>query len=98
MFRVGQKVVCVDNTTPNATGRIPNPDLKKGEIYTIAGVYNGWTGPGVTLVELKAREPHIGFHAFRFRPIVERKTDISVFHEILRKATKQADTDIGASA
>lgn len=72
-FRVGQKVVCVD-----ASGQ--EVFIEKGAIYTIisispCGVYIRVADGG-------------GHYKHRFRPIVERKTDISFAHEILRKATK----------
>jgi hypothetical protein len=38
-----------------------------------------------------------GFFARRFRPVVERKTDISFAHEILRKASKPARGPVVAS-
>ena len=91
-FHVGQKVCCVDDTTKGDLGIFP----KKGEVYTIKwiGMYthpifnrtdlcfhlqeidrpiNGLTGHAV---------PYL---ATRFRPAVERKTDISIFREILNR-------------
>ncbi|MCK1717207.1 hypothetical protein [Bradyrhizobium sp. 141] len=41
--------------------------------------------------------PDYPFAAYRFRPAVERKTDISVFTEILRKASKPARGPVVAS-
>lgn len=83
-FRVGQKVVCVD-----ASGAV-DPRPVKGRVYTIASarwvnacLEPGW---GVTLVELPSIETddhHAEFFARRFRPIVERKTDISIFIKML---------------
>lgn len=74
-FRVGQEVVCVDDS-----GTIM---VRKGAIYIVAdvympylrleGVYDGVTPPTVKQ----------GMRATRFRPVVERKTDISVFTEML---------------
>lgn len=91
-FRVGQKVVCVD-----ATRYGPNSSmLREGAVYTIASVdgHEDFHGEyGVLLVEVTptpAQGWREGFRASRFRPIVERKTDISFAHEILRKATKPA--------
>ena len=85
MFRVGQKVVCVDGKFP-----ISHPcDPVEGEIYTVSGVgpFNGFDC--VTLFEV---DPPIDFHpwlkASRFRPIVSRPTSIEFAHEILRKATR----------
>lgn len=76
-FRVGQKVVCVD-----ASERIlPLCGLRLGEVYTVRGY-----GPlefecrGVLLVEIDSRFSDefedMGFFEDRFRPIVERKTEL----------------------
>lgn len=101
MFRVGQKVVCVDDEPSNLGGSRRAAPIK-GHIYTVSAV--GLTNildpqqlPCILVEELE-RHPYEAHWATRFRPITERKTDISFAHEILRKATKQADTDIGASA
>lgn len=95
MFHAGQKVVCVDdgphkNQRARRTG-ISVP-LKRGKVYEIAHV----TPPdpkgqlGVILVGVGgSRVFHsrlgyeLGWGASRFRPVVTRKTDISVFTEIL---------------
>jgi hypothetical protein len=83
-FRVGQKVVCVD-----AKGGI-DPKPVEGTIYTIrqtlASPILGI--PSVRLQELICpTETFTGqegfFYALRFRPIVERKTDISIFTKML---------------
>ena len=81
-FRVGQKVVCMDATNTNTLG---TPELVKGRIYTLASVYLGL----VTLVEPTLpvmgfqRPAYIEFRESRFRPVVERKTDISIFTAML---------------
>ncbi len=94
-FRVGQKVVCVVdqgewNTKLVAT-KITLP-VKNG-IYTIREIYQGVTKTGecyVTLNEIVnpkvwhifGKEEH-RFFSEAFRPIVENKTDISVFEKLL---------------
>jgi hypothetical protein len=92
-FRVGQKVVCVDDT-PNYWTR---QWIKKDAIYTIARIHPPVGQPyvdhlgsviGLDLVEVTGK-PN-GFGSCRFRPIVERQADITVFTEILRRATKPA--------
>lgn len=103
MFRVGQKVVCVyaGPADPMRPGQASDY-LKKGAIYTIREVCefpyapDRKSGVGIRLVgvyrEDDSHNPEWSdypFGSFRFRPIVERKTDISVFHEILRKASKR---------
>lgn len=84
MFRVGQKVVCVD-----ASGAA-SPFIIKGGIYTIAGFdarrASNSDRPGLFLAEVDStdRGRYYGsFLANRFRPVVERKTDISIFKAML---------------
>jgi hypothetical protein len=83
MFRVGQKVVCVDDT---GTFGI----CVKGRIYTVTRVMFGFTEQGVLLAEIAPPPEYPGFASRRFRPAVDRKTDIGFAHEILRKASKRA--------
>ena len=91
MFRIGQRVVCVDTTCRGMTGRPVSYWIKEGSIYTIR-----WIGhwecpfyPGgicVRLEEIERPSEHWGdcpFYADRFRPLVEKKTDISVFKALL---------------
>lgn len=101
-FQVGQKVVCISDAS-GAMHKYPDSKWpKKDRIYTIATI-NDWPwGTLLTFEEIDNRhyigrvvngihctmEP--GFGAKHFRPIVERKTDITVFTDILRKATKPA--------
>lgn len=92
MFRVGQKVVCVNN---HGVPEPYKPDLRS--VYTIASaryIDNGCveTGWGVTLVELPTfdTEEYLAeFRAERFRPAVDRPTDISVFTKMLTPATRE---------
>ena len=94
-FRVGQKVVFIG---PNC----PNNHLKQnvpvyGEVYTIRATAE-ITGIPALLLEEVHNEPRrwsngcyeLHIETKWFRPIVERKTDISFAHEILRKASKPA--------
>lgn len=66
-FHVGQKVVCVN----------PVDDLKLGEIYTITASHKEFVGVD------RSYFCGLDFYAFRFRPIVKRKTDISQFKAML---------------
>lgn len=88
MFHVGQKVVCV-NDDPSWKG-MPT-GLTKGVVYTIdALVEYPYEGIGVQLVEISLpdNEHHWpAFHPRRFRPVIERKTDISIFTRMLRPKT-----------
>lgn len=95
-FRVGMKVVCILNKPWR-----PQPDLKhtpfyKG-VYTIRGIRTRGEDVGLCFVELRNPPTRITdtgeiiepvFDAAQFRPIVERKTDISFAHEILRKVSR----------
>lgn len=96
-FRIGQKVVCIMPEWPGSQD-VPNRPAFK-EVYTIrAFVPDG----GLLLCEIhNPPMDHIegycepAWWPGRFRPVVERKTDISVFTEILRKATKKIPALIG---
>jgi hypothetical protein len=96
MFRVGQRVVCVD--ADSGEGEWPSgsrPVL--GQIYTVRSIEPTiLNSAGLKLVELclTSTPGHCGiiskkiykdaaYRAARFRPIVERKTDISVFKAML---------------
>lgn len=86
MFRVGQKVVCVKGPLLKNSNTI---QPKIGEIYTIREIYvDPLGGEGLRLVEIicpkHSSGMEYGYFRSRFRPVVERKTDISVFTEILK--------------
>jgi len=88
MFDVGQKIVCID-AGPTYLGK-PVP-LRKGAVYTVAGVgeEDFYGAYGVYLAEVAAGSDGKHLDAFRhtrFRPIIERKTDISVFESMLKPA------------
>lgn len=103
MFRVGMKVVCVDDGVGpfmKEAGGIWDAPIKNKEIYTIrwcgeytyVGPRGSITAPCVRLVGINRPDPLWGeedrpFAASRFRPVVERKTDISIFNQILRDVT-----------
>lgn len=100
MFRVGQKVVCVDDAIHDewkAPGFVyvgGLDGLKKGEIYTVRAVEFDSIEVAESLVLEEIVRPTLytldrdGFRASRFRPVVERKTDISIFTDILDRANK----------
>jgi hypothetical protein len=99
MFRVGQKVACIETWHLNGKGNGDERGPVKGSAYTIRQIGVGLSpknpsGVHVRLVEIenptrRYREGvyEVCFGAWRFRPIVERATDISVFTEILRRET-----------
>ena len=93
MFRVGQRVVCVDATWRN---RKITCVLTKGVVYTIRGFCETSGGfIGLLLEEIIQPDGFLengqerGFYKDRFRPIVERKTDISIFKAMLTPAGKK---------
>lgn len=103
-FRVGMKVVCVEDPL-SLWEKIeqwlypqPGDDPILGEIYTVSNVYRAPCGTlGLELFELYSpADEHWGpgFAATGFRPVVTRKTDISVFTEIARDLTKRKPVKI----
>lgn len=92
MFRVGQKVVCVD-VSPSRAGR-PS-ELVLGEVYEVTGLDSlpdSFGSLGVYIAGLPDQPfaRHAGsYRATRFRPVVERKTDISIFTEMLTPKQKE---------
>lgn len=91
-FYIGQKVVCIEAASgPTCTHRTREPD--KGDICTVSNIYNHPEGLVLELIEFPSRAcDHFlpGWLAESFRHVVERSTDISFAHEILRKASKPA--------
>ena len=79
-FRAGQKVICID-----ADGAYM---LTLNGVYTVNKVsysrLQRWRGvvsdgQALWLYEAKPEVGYIGFAAERFRPLVDRPTDISIF-------------------
>jgi len=101
-FVVGQKVVCVDNTFhPEwSIGNINRPvtkELEHGKIYTIREIFMNLTfnRPCLRLegivrcTGVMSGIPYeMGFDYQRFAPLKEKKTDISIFNEILNKVNE----------
>lgn len=111
MFRVGQKVVrigsCSDGEISASRARQMGYSFPEmGDVVTIKTL-NVW--PHRTILTFHEHDnSHIqkqmcsywepGFDASAFRPVVERKTDISCFTEILRKVNDRAARRALASA
>jgi hypothetical protein len=102
MLIVGQKVVCIcswRNPFTRADVIVPTKD----EIYTVRDIGFGWFSgvrrPALRLVEIRnepfearefgIREPM--YRAIDFRPVVERKTDITCFKEMLTPSPVTVD-------
>lgn len=83
MFRVGQKVVCVD---AQRQGGDP-PYAVKGGIYEITGmdIYPRTGVLGLQFAELEMSGGQFLF-AWRFRPLTDRKTSIEIFTRMLKPA------------
>jgi hypothetical protein len=86
-FQVGQRVVCVD---ASANPEYGHNGLIEGRIYVVRGIRSEIPNPPHWGVYIEGIPGHwrlpvgeIPFHPRRFRPIAERKTDISVFEELL---------------
>lgn len=93
MFRVGQKVVCVDDSW-----RTPGPGwgrteaIVRGQVYTVHKCFIDEDGDAIVWLAEVRRDKRvrffwgegIGYLSARFRPVVERKTDISVFQKLLQ--------------
>ncbi len=94
MFRVGQKVICVDDDNfvnyPRLAYLTNNLYPRKGSLYTIRGFSRAGY---IYLNEIRGKPHHWidgfyegGWFPSRFRPIVERKTDISALQALLNPA------------
>ena len=86
MFRVGQKVVCVD-----ASGNA-SLVLREGNIYVVIGPAEIKAAKDCVMIDCKPLNQLRGnrdWMASRFRPIIERKTDISIFKAMLTPAGKK---------
>lgn len=102
MFRVGQRVVYVRETPRSLSGRIrhiwyyskyPYSKPRRGAVYTVSQIHVRDGASFLSLYEVP--EEHLyfwsdGFPSQCFRPIVERKTDISVFKAMLNPAREDA--------
>ena len=86
MFHVGQKVVCVDASSWYGEFGV---FIREGEVYTVACIRAKRDGEVVDLVELKS-PINCGFYSYRFRPVVEYKTDISIFTDMLKDVRVKA--------
>lgn len=94
-FRVGQKVTMVQGYEPKVYDRAKSEGVtlpETGVVYTVRGIEDGlgwYSGvPFIWLEELR-NAPHVSdgvepnWDARLFRPVVDRKTDISIFTAML---------------
>ena len=111
MFQIGQKVVCVDDSTTNPTTRASLQSQgmiwpSKGLIYVIRWIGRWYFNDGPLLAVRVAEiinptvtwsdgdTDELAFLASRFRPIIERKTDISAFTKILDDVRHKAPAKV----
>ena len=100
MFYVGQKVVCIndDGMLGHKLAAKVSSLPVRGSIYTVRDVVSpDEISPclGLLLEEIIGEihpgwHEEYGFRSDRFRPIVERKTDISIFAEMPKPAKVSA--------
>ncbi|MCJ8518985.1 hypothetical protein ABID21_001889 [Pseudorhizobium tarimense] len=92
-FRVGQKVVCVKNMTTDIG--LPYPEV--GTVHTVRDVI---LCPYSKRYGLRLEGWHLGIHpdgvefilmCEAFRPVVERKTDISCFKAMLNPSKQTVE-------
>jgi hypothetical protein len=89
MFRIGQKVVCVDDSpVRNGCGDVMPLRLVAGDVYTIGSIHTEphIKGYGVRLVELPnpsvvwsdGNEKEWSYQSERFRPVVDTMAENEV--------------------
>ena len=94
MFSVGQKVICINDESPDGS----NEDMiiRKGHIYTVRAIglkswFDGGKNECILLEEIVRPFDDPPYWAKRFRPIVSKPTDIQFAYDILNKITKKED-------
>ncbi len=81
-WHVGMKVVCVDDSDGQCHRN--SGSLKRGEVYTISRIEaDAFPELAVQVSELPYRWYEF-VRASRFRPVQPRKTDISIFTDMLK--------------
>lgn len=92
MFKIGQKVVCIDDAMNPETVDYTPCRPRRGEVYTVRGflVQDHIEGYGVYLEELlnpsiiwsDQDEKEWPFKPERFRPLVERRVEAELFERV----------------
>jgi hypothetical protein len=86
-FHVGQKVVCVDDSLPANPWHRAYP-LIKDAIYVVRGLC-----PNCDCGCIRIDPSQRLWDSWRFRPLEERKTDISIFTALLGPTPKVRTPD-----
>lgn len=87
-FRVGMKVVCVDASV-DYLGQATN--LIEGAVYEVRAKGTHLGEDFIVVAGAPSWHPTKGYRSSRFRPVVERKTDISVFTAMLNPSQVTVD-------
>lgn len=89
-FYVGQKVVCVNAESTPGREWLDAELLVENAVYSVREIrWNPVTNrPNLLLNEIRRnqetnRVQFFGYAPYRFRPLVEKKTDISIFTKML---------------
>ena len=91
-FYVGQRVVCVDATARYKRVGDPTWPLHLNAVYTVRGFASETGEPCVLLDEIcEENKRDSGYFEYRFKPAVERKTDISIFTAMLTPKRQSVD-------
>jgi|GEM_PF-3125996 len=91
-FKVGMKVVCVGPIgRPWLQDALPTTGPSIGDVCTVTQIIS--TGEAIYLRLSGWVDFFDYFNSRHFRPIVEKKTDISIFEEIARRASQTGLVD-----
>ena len=87
MLFVGQKVICIDDKIPRGFVFCEPLLIKKGQIYTVreVGLKSWINGDECIRLSEIIRNPDVPYWSKRFRPIVDKQTDIQFAYDILNK-------------
>jgi hypothetical protein len=94
-FRIGDRILCIDASPNRRCAILP---LARGKIYVVRAIEitkwksarSDWTAPGwgLHLEGLWIWHPDVGcewpIHPNRFRPVIDRATDIEIFKKLLK--------------
>lgn len=92
MFRIGQEVVCVDDSDADLPNGRSHRHLVKGHIYTVTriGLIHPLDPDKLPCICVAEAPSPWGYWEHRFRSREEKKTDISIFKEMLLPKKKKA--------
>lgn len=102
MFKIGQEIVCVDDTLNPKAKKHPNLKwIKKGKHYTIRDIYESLTHPGIIAILLEeivnsvyVFNREIGYNSDRFKPIDMIEESVEWSESILEKIEQEIETEV----